>query len=317
MFVSIIIPVHNGGRDFMRCLTAVSTTTYPHYELIVVDDGSSDGSADIAQRHGARLLTTQQLGPAAARNLGAQAAQGELLFFLDADIAIRPHTVTHLVATMHHHPTIVACFGSYDNTPAAHSALSRYRNLLHHHTHQSSSSDAATFWSGCGAIYRAVFLQSGGFDATQFPRPSIEDIELGYRLRAAGYGIRLEKSLQVTHLKRWTAVSILHTDIYRRALPWSRLLARSSQPANHLNLNQQQQVSAVIAWLLLLTLPLPWVWLGLTAVFLHLNHPFHRLLWRQGGLHLLAVGLFWHWLYFLYSSLTFVVAHLSITHLGD
>ena len=57
--------------------------------------------------------------------------------------------------------------------------VSQYRNLLHHFVHQHGHAEASTFWAGCGAIRRAAFDAVGGFDAARFPRPSIEDIELG------------------------------------------------------------------------------------------------------------------------------------------
>src|SRR3989442_4923268 len=122
--------------------------------------------------------------------------------------------------------------------------VSRYRNLLHHFVHQRGKPDASTFWAGCGAIRRHTFEEVRGFDAARFPRPSIEDIELGYRLRAAGHRIRLDPRLQGTHLKRWTLGSILRTDIAQRALPWSRLILKSGQAPPALNLTTGQPASA-------------------------------------------------------------------------
>ena len=81
--------------------------------------------------------------------------------------------------------------------------VSQYRNLLHHFVHQEGNPEASTFWAGCGAVRRAAFDAVAGYDEARFRRPSIEDIELGYRLRRAGYRIRLDRDLQCTHLKRW------------------------------------------------------------------------------------------------------------------
>src|SRR5207244_833451 len=78
--------------------------------------------------------------------------------------------------------------------------------------------DASTFWAGCGAIRRSVFEEIGGFQAERFRRPSIEDIDLGYRLCGAGHRIRLDPGLQGTHLKRWTLGSIVRPDVACRAL---------------------------------------------------------------------------------------------------
>ena len=85
--------------------------------------------------------------------------------------------------------------------------------------------------AGCGAVRKDIFLASGGFDAVSYPYPSLEDIELGFRLRQRGLRIVLAPEMQGTHLKVWRLGNLLYTDIFRRALPWSRLIhSRSGLP---------------------------------------------------------------------------------------
>jgi hypothetical protein len=139
-------------------------------------------------------------------------ADGTVLLFVDADVVVAPGTVSHVAAAFAGDAGLAACFGSYDDRPRAPGLVSRYRNLLHHFVHQDGNAEAATFWAGLGAVRRTIFLDVGGFDAARFPRPSIEDIELGYRLRRAGHRILLDKGLQGTHLKRWGLVSMIRTD---------------------------------------------------------------------------------------------------------
>ena len=97
---------------------------------------------------------------------------------------------------------IAALFGSYDDEPGEPNFLSQYRNLLHHYVHQQGREDASTFWGGCGAIRRDVFLAIGGLTKGMF-RPSVEDIELGTGSEKPATESELCKSLQVKHLKRW------------------------------------------------------------------------------------------------------------------
>jgi GT2 family glycosyltransferase len=127
-------------------------------------------------------------------------------------------------------------FGSYDDQPRDKGLVSQYRNLLHHYVHQTANCDASTFWAGCGAVRRSVFTEVGGFHENFRPICSIDDIELGYRLRRAGHRILLDKDLQGTHLKRWTLWSVISTDITHRAIPWARLVIESKNAPNDLNL---------------------------------------------------------------------------------
>ena len=313
--ISVIIPVHNGGLLLDRCLAALRQTLYECWEFIVVEDGSTDNSVEIAYAHGARLVTglSRRLGPAQARNIGAQVAQGDILFFLDADVLVQPGTVGHIAATMQADPGLAACFGSYDDQPFAPNFLSQYRNLLHHYVHQHGNIDASTFWSGCGAIRRDLFLAIGGFNERLYERPSIEDIELGYRLKAAGYRVQLEKLLQVKHMKHWSPRQMLITDVRDRALPWTQLILQWGGAPNDLNLNISQRLSTAVAFIGLFSLGLTlfsgWAWLLVLCAFvllIWLNWPFYQFLHDKRGLRFTLMALPWHWFYFIYSGTTFL-----------
>jgi GT2 family glycosyltransferase len=184
--------------------------------------------------------------------------------------------------------------------------------LLHHFVHQTSEEQAATFWAGCGAVRTDAFLAIGGFDDTRYPRPSIEDIELGYRLRAANGQIRLAKHIQVKHLKRWTFWGILKTDIRDRALPWTDLIARTGELPNDLNLTLSSRASAFSVFALVALIPLglvrPLAWIAsmvAALVLLGCNRDLYGFFLRKRGLGFLAVALPMHWAYFGYSALAF------------
>jgi hypothetical protein len=160
-----------------------------------------------------------------------------------------------------------------------------------------------------------VFLAAGGFDAARFPRPSIEDIELGYRLRRAGHRIRLDRALQGKHLKRWSFWSMLRTDVTCRALPWSRLILESRHAPEDLNLRASQRLSGGLSGIALITAMGVLWWrpfLALSALALlgvaTLNRRFYALLWRRGGAPLAGLGFALHVLYFLYSAASFAYA---------
>jgi glycosyltransferase involved in cell wall biosynthesis len=312
--VTVIVPVYNGERFLPRCLDAINASEHTPLEIIVVDDCSTDDSAEISRRRGAKVIATvRQSGPGAARNLAAGEARGEILLFVDADVVIKPDTISKISRCFVERPELSALFGSYDDEPGEQNFLSQYRNLLHHFVHQTSSPEASTFWAGLGAIRRDVFVAVGGFDCEKFAVPSIEDIELGARLRSAGHRILLAKEIQAQHLKRWTLIPMVKTDIFCRALPWSKLILTSKGLINDLNLKTGDRLSAVLVGLSCMLLPLT-IWkpvLGLLLAvlllsILFLNREIFRFFYRSRGL-LFAIRAFpCQLMYFFYSGVAFV-----------
>ena len=243
--VSVVIPAYENAAGLEECLRAL--VPQGAHEIIVVDDGSTDGTGAAAERLGVRVLRLDRnSGAGAARNHGAGQATGDVLLFVDSDVVASPGTVARVARIFEERPDVAAVFGSYDAAPRAPGLVSQFRNLLHHFVHQQGETDASTFWAGCGAIRRAVFEESGGFDTGKYTR-AIEDIELGYRLRDAGHRILLDKGLAVTHLKRWTLASFLRTDALYRAVPWSRLILQRHRRLDHLNLKPAHRVSVALA----------------------------------------------------------------------
>jgi glycosyltransferase involved in cell wall biosynthesis len=312
-YISVIVPVYNGTHYLDRCLDAILASGYPNYELILVDDASTDGSGEIGRAKGATVIRqSRQGGPAAARNAGARCARGDILLFIDADVVVQPTTLERVAANFLQQPEIAAVFGSYDDSPMAPNFLSQYKNLCHHFVHQHASTDASTFWAGCGAVRRSVFFEVDGFNELRYAKPSIEDIELGYRLHTQGYRIRLDKELQVKHLKTWRFGSLFHADIFYRAVPWSRLILESSHLINDLNLKTTDRISAVLAGSAVLTLTLapfkPWLLelcplLLITLVLL--SRPLYSFFFRHVGLKFALLAFPVQFLYYLTSGVTF------------
>lgn len=319
--ISVVVPVHDNADVLGECLSAIALSAAVA-EVIVVDDASTDNSPAVAASAGARVAQLSvNSGPAAARNHGASLARGDILFFVDADVVLKPRMADRVKRLLADHPEFTAVFGSYDASPRQQNWLSQYRNLLHHSHHQRASVEASTFWAGCGAVRREPFLKLGGFDEKRFPYPSIEDIELGYRLKTAGHRILLDKALQGTHLKRWTLRSMLSTDILRRAVPWSELILESKHLPNDLNVSTVERVSAALAILVVVTLfcalvqgELLTLSLGALIAFIALNRELYRLFTRKRG-PLFAVGCIpLHLLYYLYSSGSFLYTWLAIRY---
>lgn len=224
--VSVVIPTLSAEAFLPRTIAALLKSDLPRsrWELIIVDDASPGGAPTAQGGDSVIDIHGTPRGPAAARNLGAEAARAPLVAFVDADVCVRPDALRRMVEHFRRDPELAAVFGSYDATPAEAGFISQYRNLLHHYVHQQKTGEVDSFWAGCGAVRRAPFLEVGMFDAARYTTPQIEDIELGYRLRDQGYRILIDPAIQGTHLKRWTFGGMVRTNFHHRGLPYARLL---------------------------------------------------------------------------------------------
>jgi len=316
--VTVVLPVLNGLSFLRRSLPPlVAAVGTDIDEVLMVDDGCTDGSPGYAEALGARVLTTAgRTGPAAARNAGVRACAADVVFFVDADVVIHDDAIRRIRERLAD-PRWVAVFGSYDDRPTDGGFFSRWKNLQHHFMHQGAGGEASTFWTGCGAVRRDAFLAVGGFDVERFPHPSIEDIELGYRLRARGGAIALDPLIRATHLKRWALGDLLRTDVLRRALPWARLLQSRPEAQADLNVKPSERARAALAGVLaassvtLLTplapLAAPGVAL-LAGLALLANARLVVVFWRRHGLLFAGGGALFLQVYYLYATGAWIVA---------
>lgn len=289
MQFSVIVPFHGDLGQLERCLTALASRPAGG-EVVVVGDGAPPETDDVARRHGVRLVSLPvSRGPAVARNRGVAAAEGDLIVFVDSDVLVSPTAVQQVLDLFAGEPDLAAAFGAYDETPDDPAFVSQYRNLAHSYVHQQASAEAQTFWAGLGAVRREAFLAVDGFDE-RFRIPSVEDIDLGYRLRAAGYRIRLDHRIRGCHLKRWTVLSSIRIDVWCRGVPWTQLLLRTARLDNDLNLRAEYRLSVVCAYLLVGALAAALVWPPalaiagvMVAALVALNGPYYRYFARQRG----------------------------------
>jgi glycosyltransferase involved in cell wall biosynthesis len=280
--LTAIVPATNDPPTLTTCTDAIRIAEDGPEQLIVVQDADRPG-------------------PAAARNAGAREASGDVLVFVDADIEIHPDAFLRIRRAFDADPELGALFGSYDDQPRAQSLVSVFRNLLHHHVHQASAGPATTFWGGIGAVRREAFVRVGGFDAERFAQPSVEDIDLGMRLTAAGAQIVLDPAIQGTHLKRWTLVQMVSTDLFKRGIPWVDLLVESRNGSAALNLGWRHRLSTltVLVGFGALAARRPRVAVASVGALVILNHSFYSLLARRRGGREAVVGIALHSLHHL------------------
>ncbi len=322
--VAVIVPAYNAQATIGPCLEAIRAALRPGDELIVYDDGATDNTNAMAKAAGARILRNEgsPKGPGFGRNAAANVATADLLLFVDADVVIAPD-VLDLLAQEIAETGAIAAFGSYDDTPRSDRYTSLYANLRHHFVHQNGPLEATTFWSGIGMIDRRTFLAFGGYDTALFAHPSIEDVELGVRLKLKGHRIRLVHRAFGTHCKDWSLWRVWHTDVVRRAYPWSALIADGRTQGLDLNVATGERITAFLAvagLACLLAMPFSGsagiAAAGFLVGYAVRNRQFFRFLARKLPIPGLAVAVFMHWCYHIYATATFVfVQVISKLHL--
>ena len=252
-FLSVIVPVYNSQTELKHCLAALAKSHYEDFEVWVVDDGSTVPIKPLVDAYAFGFSRIHcPSGPACARNRGVQRARGRYVVFIDADVCVHHDTLALFAEAFGRDPTVDAVVGCYDDAPDCPDFISQYKNLFHHYVHQNNRGEIQTFWSGCGAIKRDVFLTFGGYDQQRYRRPACEDIELGMRIVAAGHYIILDPRIQAQHLKRWTFWNLLRTDVFDRGVPWTRLMLESGAMISTLNVTPVQRLSVALVYLTLL-----------------------------------------------------------------
>ncbi len=205
--VSVIIPAYNAEDTLNQCLAALALQTYPadSYEVIVVDDGSTDKTGTIAKKHGVRYIRQQNQGPAAARNKGVKEARGNIILFTDADCVPDKDWISQMLKPFED-GQVAAVKGAYRTRQG--SLMARFAQLEFEERFEllkkSDSIDMVDTYAA--GFRREIFLKLGGFD-TSFPVANNEDTELSYRMSNEGYKMRFNPQATVCHLRHSDTVA--------------------------------------------------------------------------------------------------------------
>lgn len=243
--VSVVIPNRNGAATIGRCLDAVHASRGVRFEVVVVDDASEDESVGIVERFPCTLvrLATHQ-GAGRARNAGAAASRGTILFFTDADCLLEPQTLALAAAALSEAGSDAVVGGTYTASPADAGFFNAFQSVLirHNETRRAAPDYVATH---AMAIAASTFRRHGGFADTFLP--ILEDVEFSHRLRRSGCRLVVVPAIQVRHVFGFSLLRSAR-NAARKSLYWTayalgrrQLLGDSGTASTGLKVN-------VIAW---------------------------------------------------------------------
>ncbi|HXK60704.1 MAG TPA: glycosyltransferase family A protein [Acidobacteriota bacterium] len=225
--ISVVIPAYNAASHLEICLKALSANDLRNTEIVVVDDGSTDGSGAIAAAFGCRCLPTPgRQGPAGARNLGFRETLHPYVLFLDSDIVLPSNALILMRETLDlyaHRSDVAGVLGQYAEQLPWDDFWTNYKNLASCYLYRITETQSPFLHTAMLCIRREVLQEAGGFDPTLTHG---EDFSLGARLGARGYRFIIDRRINGQHLKRYSFTGVFRED-WRRV----RQLASIQLPA--------------------------------------------------------------------------------------
>jgi len=239
-FISVVIPNYNGSRKIGKCLEAVLSSTYVPFEVIVVDDASTDDSVEVISTFPCRLIRfDEHAGASKARNAGARASAGEIIFFIDADCIVEKDTLSRVQKAFNGQEGVIIG-GSYTRLPYDSSFFSTFQSIFINYS-ELKRREPDYIATHSMAIEKRIFEKSGGFPE-QF-LPIIEDVEFSHRLRRFGHKLLMDPDILVRHIFNFTFWKSLG-NAYRKSHYWIRyslsnrdLLSDSGTASKELKVN--------------------------------------------------------------------------------
>lgn len=200
--ISVIVPMYNRENTIAKTLDSIYASDYKDFEVIIVDDGSTDSSVEIAKKYPCDKIIrlSKNKGAGAARNVGAKSAEGDILLFIDSDVIIGRDTLQKIAESK-----ADATVGTYSYKSVYKNPSSLYKSAFLYLSHRS----IPRFWTGCGAIKKEIF-KDFQFDESEKDN---EDTELGMRLVKNGYRINVLKDVQVIHNHKYNLFSLMRNDV--------------------------------------------------------------------------------------------------------
>lgn len=297
--ISIVIPVYNAAAEIGLCLESILSSHWPHFEVIIVDDGSTDNSLEIVNGYGCRAYrSVSNLGPAHARNFGVGMTSADIVLFLDADTYVPADAIRLFYEAFVSHPDILAVIALPAIRSLRRGRAPDYNALRNHFSLLSAEPVTDYFTTQMGAIRKQAFVDVGGF-SEKYRHADIEDFELGLRLHQDT--VLIHKKIVIGH--HFPPLGSILRKYFHRASLLARLtLERRRLSKAHSTV--ERVVSVCMASLAILCLPLGaisgvfLVFSGLASmVMVALNFSLFRFAVRQRGISYLFEAVFFEYIF--------------------
>ncbi|MCA8951999.1 MAG: glycosyltransferase [Planctomycetes bacterium] len=303
--ISVVIPVLNGRLTMRQCLEAALASDFDDFEVVVSDDGSSDETVAIVKQFPTvKLLENAHGGAAAARNAGASAATGEILFFIDADCLLEPDAVRNAARAMAGVDPLTVVGGTYTLAAPGENFFGKFQSAFIHHSETKYVRAPDYIASHALVMRNDTFQATGGFPERFMP--IIEDVEYAHRLRKTGHHLVMDPTILVRHVFHFSLRRSLR-NAFKKSRFWTRYSLHNKDVFTDSGTAsfELKTATAVLGLSLLLLAgffvlggsfwlwPLPILWIANVVVSFGLLRAFHRaggsgLLW-PAMLYLFAV----------------------------
>ena len=240
--VSIIIPNRNGSTTVGSCLEAAFASDHESFEVVVVDDCSTDSSVEVIRRFPCRLIElSRHAGAAAARNTGAKQARGRILFFTDADCLLDRDTLRVAQRSLEAAGPDAVVGGTYTREPPENSFYSIFQSVFVNYFETRNHGNRDYVATHAMAIPRAAFIREQGFPEDFLP--ILEDVEFSHRLKRSGWTLRIDPAITVRHIFNFSLPGSLK-NAWRKSRYWTiyslrngDILADSGTASRELKIN--------------------------------------------------------------------------------
>jgi glycosyltransferase involved in cell wall biosynthesis len=218
-FISVIIPNHNGAKTIGLCLEAAFNSDYSDFEVVVVDDFSSDNSTAIIEKFPCRLIRLNEHGGASkTRNTGAKNSRGEVLFFIDADCLLQSDTLAKAASAYEKEGPGVIIGGTYTWMPYDKKFFSIFQSVYIHYSETKNLTNPDYIATHAMLIAKDIFQNNSGFDECFMP--ILEDVEFSHRLKKSGARLLMDKNILVQHIFNFSLMKSMRNGI-RKSKYWS------------------------------------------------------------------------------------------------